>query len=159
MVLNSLSFAAFFLVFLAVLLILPKKLRKAWLLLGNIAFCLTWERWGPILLLLSALMVWGCGLALEKSGRKRIFLILPVVWNVLLLIIFRYMGLLGPIFSRIGMTGLLRFRDLAAPLGLSFYTLRCISYTAEVFRGTLPAVRDPLDVLIYVGPQNNNLFL
>ena len=71
MVLNSLAFAAFFLIFLAVLLVLPKKLRKAWLLLGNLAFAFTWERWGPVLLILSALMVWGCGLALEKSGQKR----------------------------------------------------------------------------------------
>ena len=150
MVLNSLSFAGFFLVFLAVLLVLPKKLRRTGLLLANIAFSLTWERWGPVLLLLSALMIWACGLALEKSGRRRIYLILPVVWNVLLLAVFRYTGLLSPLFSRIGAGGLLRFRDLAAPLGLSFYTLRCISYMAEVFRGTLPAVRDPVDVFIYV---------
>ena len=147
MVLNSLAFAAFFLIFLAVLLVLPKRLRKAWLLLGNLAFAFTWERWGPVMLILSALMVWGCGLALEKSGRKRIFLVLPVVWNVLLLVVFRFSGLSGPLFSRIGLPG---FRELAAPLGLSFYTLRCIAYAADVSRGTLPAVKDPADVLIYV---------
>lgn len=147
MVLNSLPFAAFFLIFLAVLLILPKKFRRIWLLLGNLTFAFTWERWGPILLLLSALMAWGCGLALEKSGRKRLFLILPVLWNVLLLAVFRYTGLLSPLFSRAGM---LRFRDLAAPVGLSFYTLRCIAYSADIFRGNLPAKHDPADVLIYV---------
>ena len=81
MVLNSLSFAAFFLIFLAVLLVLPKSFRKYWLLLGNLIFAFSWERWGPVLLLLSALIVWGCGLALEKRGRKRVYLILPVVWN------------------------------------------------------------------------------
>ena len=57
MVLNSLAFAAFFLIFLAVLLVLPKKLRKTWLLLGNLAFAFTWERWGPVLLILSALLL------------------------------------------------------------------------------------------------------
>ena len=150
MVLNSLSFAAFFLIFLAVLLVLPKSFRKYWMLLGNLVFAFSWERWGPVLLLLSALIVWGCGLALEKRGRKRVYLILPVVWNVLLLVVFRYTGLLSPLFRRAGAEVLLRFRDLAAPLGLSFYTLRCIAYAAAVFRGTLPAVKDPADVLIYV---------
>ena len=52
MVLNSLSFGAFFLIFLAVLLVLPKSFRKYWLLLGNLVFAYTWERWGPVLLLL-----------------------------------------------------------------------------------------------------------
>ena len=150
MVLNSLPFAAFFLIFLAFLLLLPKCFRKYWLLLGNLAFAYTWERWGPVLLLLSALMVWGCGLALEKHGRKRICLILPVAWNLLLLAVFRYSGLIRPLLLRAGISGMPGFRDLAAPLGLSFYTLRCIAYAADIRRGTLPAVKDPVDVLAYV---------
>ena len=56
MALNSLSFAGFFLIFLAVLLVLPKKLRKFWLMVGNCLFYLSWERWSIVLLLLSSLM-------------------------------------------------------------------------------------------------------
>ena len=150
MVLNSLRFAAFFTVFLAVLLLLPKKARKYWLLAGNIAFYLSWERWAAVLLLLSSLMIWACGLALQNHGKRRLFLILPVLWNVLLLAVFKYAGLIDPIFRRAGLSGLPAFRDLTAPLGISFYTLRCISYMADVFRGTIPAEKDPAGVLIYI---------
>ena len=156
MVLNSLSFAAFFLIFLAVLLILPKKLRKIWLLSGNCLFYLSWERWSIVLLLLSALMVWVCGRLIGRQGtgdqslgrRKTVFLVLPVVWNAGLLVFFRYTGLIGSLFSRAGIP--FSAQMILVPLGVSFYTLRCISYVTGVYRGTFEAVRDPLDVLIYV---------
>lgn len=166
MALNSLSFAGFFLIFLAVLLVLPKKLRKFWLLVGNCLFYLSWERWSIVLLLLSALMVWGCGIRIKEQGNEDqgtrikeqgtasrepegyVFLVLPVVWNVGLLIFFRYTGLIGPLLGRVGIP--ISAKDILVPLGLSFYTLRCISYIADVYRGRLRAVRNPLDVLIYV---------
>ena len=150
MVLNSLAFAAFFLIFLGGLLLIPKRLRKFWLLAGNCAFYLSWERRMAVWIVVSALAVWGCALLAEKHGRKKIWLMIPVLWNVMLLAVFKFSGAAGAFFSRIGAGGLLTFRDLAAPLGISFYTLRCISYTAEVFRGNLAAVKNPADVLIYV---------
>ena len=150
MVLNSLRFAAFFLIFLAILLLMPKKLRKYWLLLGNCAFYLSREKWSAFLLLLSALMIWGCGLAVKRIGRKRIYLILPVLWNAFLLLLFKFSGQLSPLANRIGASGLPAFRDLAAPLGISFYTLRCISYMADVYRGKIAAAKNPADVLVYV---------
>ena len=156
MVLNSLPFAASFLIFLAVLLILPKKLRKIWLLAGNCLFYLSWERWSIVLLLLSALMVWGCGRLIGRQGtgdqslgrRKIVFLVLPVVWNAGLLVFFRYTGLIGSLLGRAGIS--FSAQMILVPLGISFYTLRCISYVTGVYRGTFEAVRDPLDVLIYV---------
>ncbi|MBQ6503975.1 MAG: MBOAT family protein [Flexilinea sp.] len=158
MALNSLSFAAFFLIFLAVLLILPKKLRKIWLLAGNCMFYLSWERWSIVLLLLSSLMVWECGLLMSRQGsdngnrsldrRKTLFLVLPVVWNVGLLVFFRYTGLIGSLLGRAEIP--FSAQTILVPLGLSFYTLRCIGYVADVYRGKMDAVRNPLDVLIYV---------
>ena len=150
MVLNSLPFAFCFLIFLALLLLLPKKLRKYALILADCLFYLSWERLGLVWLLLSALSVWACGLALEKHGRRRIFLILPVLWNIGLLAFFKYAGVLDPILGRLTGGALPRFRDLAAPLGISFYTLRCVSYIADVWHGIITAERDPLDVFIYV---------
>lgn len=156
MVLNSLPFAAFFLIFLAVLLILPKKLRKIWLLVGNCLFYLSWEHWSIVLLILSALMVWVCGLLIGRRGcgdqspgrRKTVFLVLPVVWNAGLLVFFRYTGLIESLLGRAGIP--FSVQMILVPLGISFYTLRCISYITAVYRGTFEAMRNPLDVLIYV---------
>ncbi len=158
MSLNSLPFAAFFLIFLIGLLILPQKLRKVWLLVGNCLFYLSWERWSIILLLLSALMVWGCGLMISRQGsdagnqmRSRkgtVFLVLPVIWNVGLLVFFRYTGLIGSLLGHAGIS--FSAQTILVPLGLSFYTLRCIGYVADVYRSKVEAVRNPLDVLIYV---------
>ncbi len=150
MVLNSLSFALFFLIFLGILLILPKKARKPWLLLGNCLYYFSWESRAFLLMLLSAGMIWACAAALERSGKRKIFLVIPVFWNVLLLLVFRYTGLLSAIFARIGSTGMLSFSRLAAPVGVSFYTLRCISYMVDVYRGTIPAETSFLNVFLYV---------
>ena len=173
MVLNSLRFAAFFLIFLAVLLVLTKKARKYWLCAGNCLFYLSWERWSCVLLVLSVLMIWFLGARSQEqgaSGREpgtgsqgpvgrwpkegnkfpgsKIFLILPILWNVGLLVFFRYTGLIGSVFSRAGIP--LSVGSVLAPLGLSFYTLRCISYIADVWRGTIRARKNPLDVFLYV---------
>lgn len=166
MTLNSLRFAAFFLIFLIILAVLPKKLRKVWLLIGNSLFYLSRERGYFFLLILSALMVWYSGSRVGNTGsgglpssgereqksetekRKKLFLILPVVWNIGLLVFFKYTGLISGLFRKSGIV--LSFQDLLAPLGISFYTLRCISYVTEVYRGNLPAMRDPFDVFIYV---------
>ena len=161
MVLNSLPFAVFFLVFLSVLLILPKKLRKRWLFFGNFLFYLSWDRWGFILLLLSALMVWLCGMGISKSRSaeqngerrpigERLLLILPIVWSVGMLVIFKYAGLIDELLGRFRVSFPLRIRSLLPPVGLSFYMLRCISYMAEVWKGTLAAVRNPFDLITYV---------
>ena len=155
MALNSLQFAAFFLVFLAVLLVIPKRLRKAWLLLGNCIFYLSWERKAFALVLLSSLLIWACGQACVNqdpdagdAGKKRLFFILPVLWCAGLLLFFKFSGVVGSLFRHAGST--ITFRDLAAPLGIAFYTLRCISYMADVFRGTILPSKNPADVLIYV---------
>ena len=157
MVLNSLRFALFFLIFLAVLLILPKKGRKLWLFAGNMLFYLNWEWRGCVLLLLSSLMIWACGIFISRSpdqeqkGRGKVFfLVLPVLWNIGLLVFFKYTGLIGSLLGRFGISFPLTASGLLAPLGLSFYTLRCISYMADVWRGTIKAVKNPLDVVIYV---------
>ena len=156
MALNSLYFAASFLIFLLVLLVIPKRLRKIWLLAGNTVFYLSWERWSALLLLLSALMVWLCGLGAGKarndSGKKSLtyslLVILPILWNLGLLFFFRYTGLIGDLFNRAGIP--FTARDIIPPLGILFYTLRCISYMVEVRTGKIQPVRDPLDVLIYI---------
>ena len=163
MVLNSLRFAAFFLIFLSVLLILPEKIRKYWLLAGNCLFYLSWERRACVFLLLSSLMIWLCGLGLRGSAdsnqekvvnsqkperKKSLFLIIPLVWNVGLLIFFKYTGLFASVLGRAGVP--FSAEAVIAPLGISFYTLRCISYMADVWRGTIQPVKNPLDVILYV---------
>ena len=150
MVLNSLRFALFFLIFGAVLLLLPGKLRKYWLLLGNAVFYLSWGGSGAILLLFSILVVWACGLGIERRGKKRLLLVLPVLWNAALLLFFKYSGLFGKVLTRAGAAFLPNVTDIIVPLGISFYTLRCISFVTAVYRGTLPAKRSLADTALYV---------
>ena len=213
MALNSLRFAAFFCVFLIVLLLLPKKTRKIWLFVGNCLFYLSFLVSGQspsvtvpfiiafLLLLFSAILVWFCGISLQGSGvrgqesavkqnspvikhiffvsiqdeahgdwhlvrrspNKRacphvrrssseqlLFFILPVLWNVGMLVFFKYTGLIGSLLKglRVGLP--ISAGDILVPVGISFYTLRCISYIVDVKRGTIDAVKNPLDVVLYV---------
>ncbi len=123
------------------------------------------------LLLFSAMLVWFCGINIRgarsreqgsgSSDRKsaesshshiteKLFLIFPILWNVGMLVFFRYTGLIGSLLK--GLRGGLPISagDILVPVGISFYTLRCISYIVDVRRGTINAVRNPLDVMLYV---------
>ena len=150
MVFNSLQFALFFSIFLAVLLILPKKLRKVWLLSGNVLFYFSWNRPACVLLLVSALLAWFCGFEAEKHRRNRVFILIQVLWAVGWLFFFKFIGPANMILRRAGAGGLISLRDLIVPVGISFYMLRCIGYTADAAHGKISARKNPLDVVIYV---------
>jgi alginate O-acetyltransferase complex protein AlgI len=82
--------------------------------------------------------------------RRRRLLALGIALNVLLLLGFKYAdtwlgGWLPPSLSPEG-TGALR--ELAFPLGLSFFTFECIAYLVDVYRGA-PAAQSFLEFASY----------
>ena len=154
MVLNSLPFAAFFLIFLAVILVLPKKLRRLWLFAGNCLFYLTAEPGAFLLLLASSLLIWLSGLGIEKFSesktgmpkdgspkRAELFLcLIPILWNVGLLIFFKYAGLIGNVLKKTD--AVFSAKDLLIPLGRLLHRLgsRFIRCAASVMSGQYGSV-------------------
>jgi len=142
--------------FLAVVLILyfavPKCLKNAVLLFTSLFF----YGWGEpkyVLLMIAAILAfYGCGLAIghAKTDKvKKTWLVVSVIIGVVLLTVFKYADFFIGSFAAV--TGLnLPLLKLALPIGISFYTFQCMSYAVDVYRGNVPAQKNPISFGAYV---------
>ncbi len=138
MLFSGIPFLFYFLpAVLAVYFLVPKSWKNAVLLL----FSLVFYGWGEpkyvFLMIATIALFYGCGRAIgacESQKWKRFWLTVSVVVSLGLLAVFKYADfLLGNVNS---LTGLgLPLLKLALPIGISFYTFQCLSYTIDVYRG------------------------
>lgn len=97
--------------------------------------------WGEprVVLLLAAdvVVIWGAALLIASSERKsirKVWLCAAVVWNLLFLVIFKYLGFFSQnISALLGIEN--RIPAIALPIGISFFTFQAISYVADIYRG------------------------
>ncbi len=153
MLFSSIPFLYYFLpVVLMIYFLVPWKGKNAVLLLSSLVF----YGWGePKLLFLMIFTIsvfYLCGLAIgraEERRWKRFWLTVSVVVSLGLLGLFKYADFF--ISSINGVTGLsLPLLKLALPVGISFYTFQCLSYTVDVYRGTAEVQKDPIAFGAYV---------
>ena len=151
MVFSSIPFLYYFLpAVLIVYFLTPRKGKNAVLLIASLLF----YGWGePKLLLLMAatiLAFYLCGLAIGKSERhKKLWLTVSACVGVGLLGLFKYADFFLSSFN--ALTGLsLPLLKLALPVGISFYTFQCLSYTVDVYRGQVEPQRNLISFGAYV---------
>ena len=153
MLFSSISFLYYFLpaVVLTYFLV-PRCLKNAVLL----AFSLVFYGWGEpkllALMVFTILMFYVCGLligAAKEQRFKKLWLTVSVVISIGLLAIFKYADFFIDSFNSV--TGLsLPLLRLALPVGISFYTFQSLSYTIDVYRGNVPAQKNPISFGAYV---------
>ena len=153
MVFSSIPFLYYFLPAVLILYFLaPWKLKNAVLLLSSLFF----YGWGEPkllgLMVFTIALFYGCGLAIGRAGEqkvKKLWLSLSVVISIGLLAVFKYADFFIGSFNAV--TGLsLPLLKLALPVGISFYTFQCLSYTIDVYRGNVPAQRSIISFGAYV---------
>ena len=153
MLFSSIPFLFYFLpAVLIVYFAVPRCLKNAVLLLSSLVF----YGWGEpkylILMVFSICLFFGCGLAIGKAQSqrmKKLWLLVSVVCSVTLLGIFKYADFFIDSFNAV--TGLsVPLLKLALPVGISFYTFQCLSYTIDVYRGNVPAQRNIISFGAYV---------
>ncbi len=87
------------------------------------------------------------GILIENTQgkRRKIFLIVSLVSNILVLAIFKYYNFfnenLSHVLGAFGNKNPVPFLSILLPIGLSFHTFQAMSYTIEVYRGNQAAVR------------------
>ena len=122
---------------LAVYFLVPRGWKNAVLLL----FSLVFYAWGEpryVLLMLSSILVfYFCGLAIGRgktAAVRKFWLWVSVLLGMAALAVFKYADF--ALQSLHAVTGLsVPLLRLALPIGISFYTFQCISYTVDVYRG------------------------
>ena len=153
MLFSSIPFLFYFLpAVLIVYFAVPRCLKNTVLLL----FSLVFYGWGEpkyvVLMVASILMFYGCGLAIGKAKQqlwKKVWLIVSVVVSLSLLGIFKYADFF--VSSVNAATGLsIPLLRLALPIGISFYTFQCLSYTIDVYRGNAAVQYNPISFGAYV---------
>lgn len=153
MIFSSIPFLYYFLpLVLLVYFLMPWRGKNAVLLIASLIF----YGWGEPkllgLMVLTIALFYGCGLAIGRCEAKRwkkIWLGVSVVCGVGLLAVFKYADFFIGSFN--SLTGLsIPLLKLALPVGISFYTFQCLSYTIDVYRGNVPAQKNPISFGAYV---------
>lgn len=138
MVFSTIPFLYYFLpIVLAVYFLVPNVLKNTVLLIASLVFYAWGEPRYVILMVATILLFYGCGLAIGKARKlrwRKFWLTISVVVSLSLLGIFKYADFFIGSFNKV--TGLgVPLLKLALPVGISFYTFQCLSYTIDVYRG------------------------
>ena len=107
------------------------RARNVLLAVASLVFYALGEPVYIVLLLLSVTVNYAIGLSLGKK-KSRVMLALAVVFNIGLLVLFKYTGL------------------FTLPVGISFYTFQILSYVIDVYRGQVKAQKNYISLLLYI---------
>lgn len=98
-------------------------------------------------------------IALRKAENRKSFarnlLILAVIVNVGILFVFKYLDLAITSCNMIFNTDL-PIREIALPIGISFFTFQSLSYVIDVYRGTVRVQKNPF-TLHSIFPSSRSL--
>ena len=157
MLFNSLSFAVFMTAVFLIYWNIPAGYRYLVVLAANCYFYLGFGVRNFILLCIVCVATYLGALFMEKchGNLKKLCFGLPFAVSLGLLLVFKYFNFAGQVLSdTLGIFGIgftPAVLKLAAPIGISFYTFKVISYMVEVYRGKLPAQRNFAKYAVYVG--------
>jgi len=108
--------------------------------------------WFCLLVAASTTIDFTCGLLMKRWRRKA--LLLSLITNLGFLAIFKYFNFfavnVGQLLAILGFDVSLTTLNVIMPLGISFYTFQTLSYTIDVYRGTLEPCRSFLNYSCFV---------
>lgn len=148
----------------------PKKYRYVTLLLGSLIFAWSFSKILISWTILAGGIAWTGGLLIEKAlgmekglkggekkkakRRTKAVMLCSVLSLLLILIGLKYTNFIAAEAAKaMGMNTLFlsaRLRRIAAPIGISFYTLQALSYLLDIYWKREKAEKNPLKVLLFL---------
>ena len=133
MVFSSIRFLFFFLPLLLIIYFsFPKKFKNLILLLFSLIFYYFGEKNYTLLLVFSCLVNYGLGLVISKN-KKKLYLIIGITFNLVLLIYYKYTGFFIENFTNLFQLNPISL-NIVLPLGISFFTFQNLSYLIDVYK-------------------------
>ena len=128
------------------------KYKNAVLLLASVFF----YAWGEpvyVFLMFASIIInylLACGIEdwTSRKGKKLLF-ILAVVFDLSVLIVFKYMNFFVGNLANVGIQ-IEGYREIALPIGISFFTFQVMSYVIDVYWGNVKAQRNCADLALYI---------
>ncbi len=119
------------------------------LLLASLLFYAWGEPYYIFLMLLSILVNWGIGLLLGKR-KSALLLLLAILFNMGLLGHYKYYDFFATTLNALAGKELLATKELALPIGISFFTFQAMSYVIDLYRGKYKAEKNLFDLALYI---------
>ncbi len=159
MLFNSIEFAIFLpVVFLLYWFVFGRnlKLQNLFVVAASYFFYAWWDWRVLFLIIFTTLCSYGSGILVEKyqdaPRKKKAVHVANIVINLLILVVFKYYDFFAQSFANAflgGNTdGLLLHHIL--PIGISFYTLKALSYSIDVYREKMEPTRNIVVLAAYV---------
>jgi len=139
---QSWTFLGFFAVVYGVWL-LVKRTRAAtpWLLISSYAFYAFLSPFYLILIAWSTTVDWLVALAMNRYGRRKLWLCISIVNNLGLLGFFKYGAFVAEnvnaLLGSLGLGHTLATPSWLLPIGISFYIFQSLGYVIDCYRGTI----------------------
>lgn len=147
---GSIYFIMFFIVIVVINYILPKKIRKIWLLISSISFYLFSSIKAFFVLLAVILITYLFGLIVEKTcdkSKKKILLGISIFLVLIVLLILKYSKF---IIINIDKLSVFKGLEIILPLGISFFILQSIGYLIDVYRGNVNAEKNIVNYALFI---------
>ena len=154
MVFSSMTFLWIFLpILLGIYFISKEKYRNIILLI----FSLLFYSWGEpryiVLMLFSIVINYILGIVLNKfstKGKKKFIMIVAVLFNLGLLGYFKYYNFFASNVNNIFGSMLVPIKNIALPVGISFYTFQIMSYVIDLYREDIKVQKNILNLALYI---------
>jgi alginate O-acetyltransferase complex protein AlgI len=154
----SMAFFIFLSIVLVVYHLLPSRAHKyRFLLAASWLFYMSWNPWFIWVILFTSVVDYAAGLLIESARTprwRRAWLMLSVVTNLGFLSAFKYTNFFVTNSLWLGHAFNWHVPDwsvhIILPLGISFHTFQGISYTIDVYRNKIKAVRSFVDFALFV---------
>ena len=142
MLFHTWPFILFFLiVYPAYLVLKGTRLRLFWLLAASYLFYASFNPLYLILIFYSTLLDYMVVVAMDKWGRRKIWLLVSIVNNLALLSFFKYGSFiaenLNVLLSSLSIPYAIPAPSILLPVGISFYIFQSMSYTIDFYRGNI----------------------
>lgn len=152
MLFSSCVFLLLFLPCVILLNSLVKKEHSNYLLLAASLFFYAWgEPFYVLLMLLSIVVNWSFGMAIDKANTHRsLLLAVCVAINLSLLGYYKYFNFFVDILNGLFRTEVFRIQAISLPIGISFFTFQALSYVIDLYRGNCKPQKNILNLALYI---------
>lgn len=148
MLFNSYPFAVFFALVFLFYFTSPLRIRWLVLLTASYVFYMWWRWEFAFLLAAQTALNYTCALFMGPEtvpARRKAWLVAVVAANIAILAFFKYTGFIAhgidELLTALGHPGTVSIPNILLPLGISFFTFQALSYSIDVYRGTIPVER------------------
>ncbi|MDR1399524.1 MAG: MBOAT family protein [Treponema sp.] len=125
--------------------------KQAFLLVASLFFYACWNPAYLVLIVFSVLITWISAYYMEdKPLRKRLILVVSLTLNLMVLFFFKYYNFFADNLSFVSGGTILPTFNVLLPVGISFYTFQSLSYSIDVYWGTVQAERNLITYALFV---------